>query len=117
VCAGTDGHATSEDVLCAGGIAYGVETIADRDFEPDDSRRIAMQFFQAFSARPSAMDEAIGDSRGGRNLRELGYYADIERAALCNLYSIVPEFDAESQRIVRLHGGLGTAFHAGGRRA
>jgi hypothetical protein len=35
---------------------------------------------------------ALSNSRGGRDLRGLGFDADLERAAACDLFDLVPEF-------------------------
>ena len=42
---------------------------------------------------------ALRESHGGRNLISLGLEADIDRAARWDLFRLVPEFDASSQRI------------------
>lgn len=99
VCAGTDGHISAEDVLCAGAIVYGVVVTIGRELVPNDETEIARQFFQARSEGATAIYDAIRASRGGRNLMELGYDADIRHAASCNLHSIVPEYDPSTNRI------------------
>jgi 2-phosphosulfolactate phosphatase len=92
VCAGTEGRITSEDVLCAGAIAVGVEQ-AGGSLAPDDSRDMAMSLYRECEQRPSGVYEMLCRSRGGRNLLELGYDADIRVAAERNLFSVVPEYD------------------------
>ena len=49
------------------------------------------------------MRELLGvlrESLGGRNLIELGFDADIERAARWDLFRVVPEFDPVTGRIL-----------------
>jgi 2-phosphosulfolactate phosphatase len=99
VCAGTAGQITSEDVLCAGAIAAGVEQAAGGAFVPDDARHIAMSHFRQCEQRPSGTYDALRSSRGGRNLVELGYDADIRLAAERDRHAIVPEYDSRSGRI------------------
>jgi 2-phosphosulfolactate phosphatase len=99
VCAGTDGHITGEDALCAGAIASNVEQLDTQEFAPDDSREIAVSFYRSERERFSALEGAIANGRGGRNLRDLGYDADLKQAALCNLHPVLPVYDPRSQRI------------------
>lgn len=99
LCAGTDGHISAEDVLFAGAVAYGVAVTIGRELVPNDETEIARQFFTTRSEGISAVYDAIRNSRGGRNLVELGYEADIRHAASSNLHSVVPEYDPRTNRI------------------
>jgi 2-phosphosulfolactate phosphatase len=99
VCAGTDGHVTREDALCAGGIA---ETLRERyNFGfADDVARLAVDAYTAADATETTLLTALKDSVGGRNLMVLGHEADIARAAQRDLFALVPEFLPNSGRIV-----------------
>jgi 2-phosphosulfolactate phosphatase len=100
VCAGTDGHVTAEDVLCAGAIATKLAEEHDDTFVLDDSARIASAFWQTVTPGP-ALREAMRGSRGGLNLVELGYERDIDRCAEIDLFDLVPEYNAADGVIVR----------------
>jgi 2-phosphosulfolactate phosphatase len=95
VCAGTDGHLTGEDILFAGEIAAELDPL-----EPDVQTQLAIDYWQARSADPAVFQGTIRSSRGGQNLLRLGMAADIDRAAECDLFDLVPEWDAQANRIV-----------------
>jgi 2-phosphosulfolactate phosphatase len=95
VCAGTDGHLTGEDILFAGEIAASLEPA-----EPDVQTQLAIDYWQARSADPAVFQGTIRSSRGGQNLLRLGMSADIDRAAECDLFDLVPEWDAQANQIV-----------------
>ena len=100
VCAGTDGAISTDDALCAGAIATGVWAARKWPQWSGDELRLVMDLF---TCRCQPMRELLGvlrDSLGGRNLIELGFDADIERAARWDLCRIVPEFDPATRRIV-----------------
>ncbi|MEX2288157.1 MAG: 2-phosphosulfolactate phosphatase [Planctomycetaceae bacterium] len=99
VCAGTDGRITSEDVLCAGAVAAGIGESAHDRFSPDDQTDVAIAYFAAHSDDDCSLLTAIRESRGGRNLQELGLELDIDRAAMCNVYSLIPEYFPHTGRI------------------
>jgi 2-phosphosulfolactate phosphatase len=102
VCAGTDGHLTGEDILFAGEIADSLSPA-----EPDVQTQLAIDYWRARSADPAVFQGAIRSSRGGQNLLRLGMSADIDRAAECDLFDIVPEQvrsgDPADQRAGSLH--------------
>lgn len=97
VCAGTAGGITSEDALFAGAIAYALLTPGSP--APDDQTQLAIALWQACLDDPGELLRTLRQSRGGRNLLELGYAADIDRAAQCDLFSDVPEFDLAAGQI------------------
>jgi len=98
VCAGTDGKITSEDILCAGAIATGLATTGNFD-TADDATRLAQDHFHLHGADSRSLRTALRASRGGRNLVQLGFDDDIDRAAMLDSFSLVPEFLADSGRI------------------
>lgn len=99
VCAGTDGHVTAEDVLCAGAIACELEKGYADALILDDSARVASAFWQTVMPGP-ALREAMRGSRGGLNLVELGYDRDIDRCAEIDCCDLVPEFSGDDSVIV-----------------
>jgi 2-phosphosulfolactate phosphatase len=99
VCAGTDGHVTAEDVLCAGAIATALENVHPEAIVLDDSARVASAFWKTVLPGP-ALREAMRASRGGANLVELGYDRDIDRCAEIDRCDLVPEFASTDGVIV-----------------
>jgi 2-phosphosulfolactate phosphatase len=100
VCAGTNGRITAEDCLCAGAFAWQLIEFEEL-YEPgNDEAQIAIDAYHANAGADLNLLEALRHSRGGRNLVALGYGADIEHAARCDLFDIVPEYDPQSGRIV-----------------
>lgn len=99
VCAGTDGHVTAEDVLCAGALVKGLEDRAGPFLFANDQTLIARELWSARSGSPDSLTEIFRASRGGRNLVELGYEADIREAMRIDRYSLVPEYFAKTNRI------------------
>jgi 2-phosphosulfolactate phosphatase len=98
VCAGTDGKITSEDILCAGTIAAELAATGNFD-DADDATRLARDNFLSHGTDGGTLRTALRASRGGRNLVRLGFDDDIERSAMLDLFSLVPEYHAESGRI------------------
>jgi 2-phosphosulfolactate phosphatase len=105
VCAGTDGHVTREDTLFAGAV---VDDLA-RSNQPrrlNDQAEIAADAWRTavrmLTDRPLGM--TLRDSRGGRNLVEIGQADDIDLAAQIDRFDIVPELDPASL-VVRLPTG------------
>jgi 2-phosphosulfolactate phosphatase len=102
VCAGTDSHATSEDILLAGALAARFADAAD--WQLDDSAEIARYAWAALGGASadlaSRLVSALRDSRGGRNLISIGLSADIDFAAAMDRFSIVPHFDPASGAVV-----------------
>lgn len=88
VCAGTDGCVTTEDVLLAGLLASRLP--AAEYSTADDSTQLALSFAAQHASRPAAILDALTHSRGGRNLLELGFAADIAFAAQVDAVPVVP---------------------------
>jgi 2-phosphosulfolactate phosphatase len=107
VCAGTDAGVTREDVLVAGAIVDRL-TAADvrAAWQWNDEALVARDAWRAIARDndfSQALLAALRDSRGGRNLVELGYDADIVTAAEVDSLGVVPEVlrDEGGLRIVR----------------
>jgi 2-phosphosulfolactate phosphatase len=120
VCAGTDGHVTREDTLLAGAIVDDLCRSAPRErsqaagrgsaiatpqppgtYELNDQAEIAADAWQnavrVLTDRPLGL--TLRDSRGGRNLIEIGQENDIDLASQIDKFDIVPELDLASWRI------------------
>ena len=95
VCAGTDGGVTREDVLVAGAIVDRLTAANDEAaWQWNDEALIARDAWRAMASGNNfsqTLLAALRDSRGGRNLVELGYDADIVTAAEVDSLSVVPE--------------------------
>ena len=88
VCAGTDRNVTAEDALFAGRcvnrlVASGAGTLGHHDGDP---ARLAA----AFAAAAPDTAAALADSRGGRNLANLGRGADVAVCAAVDDVPVVP---------------------------
>lgn len=57
--------------------------------------QMAVDFHRARSADPETFRRTMFESLGGRNLVELGFTADIERAMQRDLFSVVPTWDPD----------------------
>ena len=109
VCAGTDGQVTREDTLLAGAIVVDLVhsatrpegTHAPRWPRLNDQAEIAADAWQ--TAVRLLTDRPLGimlkDSRGGRNLIEIGQENDIDLAAQIDKSDVVPELDLATWRI------------------
>lgn len=92
VCAGTDGFATREDVLTAGALVDRLSA-AEPAWRWCDEALLARDAWRGIaSARdfPVRLIAALRDSRGGSNLIDLGYDADIVAAAQIDALDVVP---------------------------
>ena len=97
VCAGTDGHVTREDTLLAGAI---VEEAGQA--LRNDQAEIAADAWRTAVGTLSGRDPiaaALRESRGGRNLIEIGHENDIDLAAQIDKFDIVPELNIAAWRI------------------
>lgn len=101
ICAGTKGKITLEDSLCAGAIAQRLLTAAeDSEAEwSDDQLRLAMTTYCFWSSTPELFDWAMRHSFGGRNCTRLGFESQMLRAATCDLFDFVPEYDPTARTI------------------
>ncbi len=100
VCAGTNGAISTDDALCAGAIATGVWAARKWPTWSGDSLRLVMDLFTCRCQPMRGLVGVLRDSLGGRNLIELGFEADIDRAARWDLFRVVPEFDPATRRIL-----------------
>ncbi len=85
LCAGTEGHVTSEDAYAAGCIVADLLR-NDPGFKLNDEAQLALAL-----ARSSPALDAFLESRGGRNLVDLNLKRDIEVAARRDTFSFVPK--------------------------
>ncbi len=101
VCAGTNGKITLEDALAAGAIAQRLAEALNESIDDwtDDSLQLAVRLYRDATRSHQAFRQAIWNSYGGRNLRQLGFDDQIERAASLDLFEIVPEYRADTGRI------------------
>jgi 2-phosphosulfolactate phosphatase len=109
VCAGTDGQVTHEDTLLAGAVVddlcrHAMVRAASppRRWVLNDQAEIAADAWRA--AVRMLIDRPLGmtlrDSRGGRNLIDIGHENDIELASQIDRFDMVPEVNLDSWRIV-----------------
>ncbi len=99
VCAGTEGCITAEDFLAAGAIAAELETEAGGTSSQDDLAFVARELWAAESSSSGRLQAALRQSRGGRNLVELGFDADIDFAARVDSVQLVAEYFAKEGRV------------------
>ncbi|MDR1964752.1 MAG: 2-phosphosulfolactate phosphatase, partial [Planctomycetaceae bacterium] len=96
-CAGTDGVVTEEDLLLAGCLVSRLSRQGQCQW--NSHAETAKQLWEnrfctgnRESISEFALIEFLRQSRGGKNLIELGFDADIEAAARIDSINIVPEF-------------------------
>jgi 2-phosphosulfolactate phosphatase len=101
VCAGTKGKICVEDALCAGAIVDRLlaTTGADGSQWTDDQLRLALDLYRQESATAETFRQAMRSGYGGRNCMRLGFEDQIERAGSCDLFSVVPEYNAATKSI------------------
>lgn len=103
ICAGTDGHVTLEDVLCAGAITRGLLNTAG-DFDVgDDPTALALNLLETRGGHYDSFLATLRGSRGGRNLIECGFDADIVIAARWDVTELVPELSRDPWQIQPAH--------------
>jgi 2-phosphosulfolactate phosphatase len=120
ICAGTDGVVTGEDVLFAGAIVDGLQQRSSQDDFKDqrwilnDSATIALGFWRQATSmnQPNMADgteaeqapckiQHLSDSihrvlletRGGQNLKSLGYDSDIRLCSQLDTIAVIPRYD------------------------
>jgi 2-phosphosulfolactate phosphatase len=94
VCAGTEGEVTLEDTLLAGAL---VDFLCEKfDAMLNDSARLA---WDCFENHGRMLQGALEISRGGVNLRQLGYDEDIRAAAQVDQFAMVPELRSDPLRV------------------
>lgn len=117
LCAGTEGEITREDVLAAGAITHELMRPDDplsagawSRCELNDQARIARDSWQSalppaelFAARDSHdwLARALADSKGGRNLQQIGLARDIPDCAALDRFDFVAELDLHKWEIRR----------------
>lgn len=94
ICAGTEGEVSLEDTLFAGAV---VDFLCDVvEVRLNDSARLA---WDCFEHHGQVLQGALELSRGGANLKALGYDDDIKLAAQVDLFHLVPELRRDPLRI------------------
>jgi 2-phosphosulfolactate phosphatase len=94
ICAGTEGEITLEDTLLAGALVdYLCEVMEVR---LNDSARLA---WDCFENHGRMLLGALEISKGGVNLRSLGYDEDIRAAAQVDQFALVPELRRDPLRV------------------
>jgi len=99
VCAGTDGCVTAEDLLTAGAISAELEARIGGTSSRDDLALVARDLWAAESSSSDQLRTALRRSRGGRNLVELGFDADIDFAARVDSIQLIAEYFPKTGRI------------------
>ena len=103
VCAGTEGEVTREDTLLAGAIVDDLTGVAGLELALNDQAEIAADAWRACRSDLSGRDplgRALRQSRGGRNLIEIGMENDIAIAAEIDKFDLVPVLDLGTMRVV-----------------
>jgi len=117
VCAGTDGAITREDVLAAGALTHRLMLPDDPHAAGawsrstlNDEARLARDAWQATlppaellpsTAPPRWLAQALADSRGGRNLQQVGLVRDVADCAILDRFDVVGELDLAAWEIRR----------------
>ncbi len=101
LCSGTDGEVAGEDVLAAGAMIAAAQAIDPTVELGNDAARLARDSYQPFAAsnsgqRQRELYDAFMKFRGGRQLLDNGYHADIEFAAQVGVLRVVPTSLASS---------------------
>jgi 2-phosphosulfolactate phosphatase len=89
LCAGTDNRITGEDLLVAGSIADRLSA----SFTMHRETLIFAEFWRQHGADAHERLRTMRESAGGRNLVDLGFDRDIERASQVDLFAVVPMLD------------------------
>lgn len=86
LCAGTDHRISGEDLLFAGAIADRLS----QEFSMSSETRIFAEFWRLHGSNDAQRLQILRESAGGRNLVDLGFDRDIERASQIDLFHVVP---------------------------
>lgn len=82
LCAGTGGELTLEDVLAVGAMVHRLAERAINErgavLDIDDASRIASQLWVGAQGAPGGVLKMLLASRGGKNLCDIGFRADVE---------------------------------------
>ncbi len=115
ICAGTDGAITAEDVLFAGAIVDLLQRSATNGNSSvswilNDSANIAVAFWrhsviEALAGSGSAelaagIVKVLNETRGGLNLRGLGYDSDIALCSQVDVMTLIPRYVREQHCLV-----------------
>ncbi|HEV3203193.1 MAG TPA: 2-phosphosulfolactate phosphatase [Gemmataceae bacterium] len=105
LCAGTDGEPTLEDTLLAGAF---VDRLCDMgEVRINDSARLA---WDCFENHGRMLLGALEISKGGANLKKLGYDEDILAAAQVDQFALVPQLLRNPFRIEIGAVGFGKSY-------
>ncbi|MEZ6067477.1 MAG: 2-phosphosulfolactate phosphatase [Planctomycetaceae bacterium] len=99
VCAGTDRQPTAEDVLLAGVLANSLLESRDKLEEAPLATQLAILFARERGGSGDEILATLRGSIGGRNLQRLGFDADIEFAAQCDVRTLLPEWSRDNGAI------------------
>lgn len=99
VCAGTDGAVTLEDVLCAGTIVAGLLRADPSCDTTDDGAQLALCLSERAGSDYHRHLSMLRSSRGGRNLLEHGFDADIVTASRWDTTALVPDVSRDPWQI------------------
>ena len=102
ICAGTDGEVTREDTLLAGAMVDDLASHDDLMLSLNDQAEIAVDAWHACRLDLGGHDplgRALRQSRGGRNLIEIGLENDIAIAAEIDRFDLVPVLDLATWRV------------------
>ncbi|MHC4877904.1 MAG: 2-phosphosulfolactate phosphatase [Planctomycetota bacterium] len=95
VCAGTNGHIATEDVLFAGAV---IERLSGgREPKLNDGAQIAWNHWRTASQGEDALFSALSKGIGGQNVLRLKLDADMRVAATIDPVDLVPEFSPQSR--------------------
>jgi len=98
VCAGTNGQVTGEDVLLAGALISRLRFFG-KSMRLDDSSEIANAFWDlriearkngSSVSETSLLEDCLGQTLGGRNLKHLGFEKDLQACSKIDSFTGVP---------------------------
>ena len=104
ICAGTNGHITGEDVVFAGGLVNELRRRTADRCELNDEARLAAAAWESLVGGLAHLDRlfrVLRDSRGGRNLVELGFENDIRLAASIDTVPVIGELLRDGRVVKR----------------
>jgi 2-phosphosulfolactate phosphatase len=100
VCAGTDGFISGEDVYAAGALVEAIGNLQQSPLELNDSADIAhravLQLLGGSATPAETLARAFEQTRGGRNLIQIGQHHDLPLCAAFNSSRWVPFYDFRS---------------------
>lgn len=98
LCAGTRDEISLDDCLPAGAMVDQLVR-AGRQLIADDSGRLAHAAYMGAIGSRGGLPEAMRQSRGGRNLANMGLGADVDFCSTLDTLSVVPRFDPRSGEV------------------